>query len=92
MEVDAVMEGDAVDTLPVVRNAAELPKIMPLLKFLGVYIAYDPVLFMKIGRVLKEYMQATSTSGRDVDFVKQLLHAMAAALVLMVAPLLAYFT
>ena len=85
MEVDAVIEGDAVDTLPVVRNAAELPKIMPLMKFLGVYIAYDPVLFMKLGKMLKEYMEETKSGGRDTEFVKAVLLDMVGALVLMPA-------
>lgn len=84
MDVDDDQVGKA-QMLPVVTEAKDLPSIMPMFQHLSVYIAYDPVLFMRLGRVLKEYMQVTEASGRDLDFVKQMLHTLIAALVLMVS-------
>jgi len=81
MDVDG--EEGAAAGLPVIREAAHLPRLAPILQHLSVYIGYDPILFMKVARVVKEYLQQTAKGGRDEEFVKGLLQSMVAGLVLL---------
>jgi len=67
----------------VIREAKDLPVVLPLFRHLSVYVAHDAVLFMKLCRVLKEYMAQTATAGRDTDFVHEMLLALLGALVML---------
>ena len=81
MDMDA--DGEAPQGPPVIREAKDLPAVLPLFRHLSVYVAHDAVLFMKLCRVLKEYMVQTATAGRDTGFVQEVLLALLGALVML---------